>query len=72
MKRTILSGLCLGLALTLGGGFLHAGEVKELKVGDEAPEFKLTGSDGETYKLSQFKGKQAVVIAWYPKAFTGG
>ena len=72
MKRTILTGLCLGLALTLGGNSLQAGEVKELKVGDIAPEFKLSGSDGKTYKLSQFKGKQAVVVAWYPKAFTGG
>jgi peroxiredoxin Q/BCP len=44
----------------------------ELKTGDAAPEFELTGSDGKTYKLSQFKGKQAVVVAWYPKAFTGG
>ena len=45
---------------------------EELKVGDQAPDFKLVGSDGKTYTLSEFKGKQAVVIAWYPKAFTGG
>ncbi len=44
----------------------------ELKVGDKAPDFSLTGSDGKTYTLSQFKGKQPVVIAWFPKAFTGG
>ncbi|HSG71120.1 MAG TPA: peroxiredoxin [Planctomycetaceae bacterium] len=44
----------------------------ELKVGDAAPDFELVGSDGKTYKLSDFKGKQAVVIAWFPKAFTGG
>lgn len=44
----------------------------ELKVGDDAPEFELTGSDGKVYKLSDFKGKQAVVVAWFPKAFTGG
>ncbi|MDX2038605.1 MAG: peroxiredoxin [Isosphaeraceae bacterium] len=44
----------------------------ELKIGDKAPEFEMKGSDGKTYKLSDFKGKQAVVIAWYPKAFTGG
>ena len=43
-----------------------------LKVGDDAPNFELKGSDGKTYKLSDFKGKKAVVIAWYPKAFTGG
>ena len=44
----------------------------DLKVGDAAPDFALLGSDGKTYKLSDFKGKQAVVIAWFPKAFTGG
>lgn len=44
----------------------------ELKVGDQAPDFKLVGSDGETYTLSQFKDKQNVIIAWFPKAFTSG
>lgn len=44
----------------------------ELKVGDDAPDFELTGSDGKVYKMSELKGKTAVVIAWYPKAFTGG
>lgn len=43
-----------------------------LQVGDDAPNFELKGSDGKTYKLSDFKGKKAVVIAWFPKAFTGG
>jgi peroxiredoxin Q/BCP len=44
----------------------------ELKVGDEAPAFEMKGSDGKTYKLADFKGKKAVIVAWYPKAFTGG
>jgi peroxiredoxin Q/BCP len=44
----------------------------ELKVGDPAPDFSLPASDGKTYKLSDFKGKQAVVVAWFPKAFTQG
>ena len=44
----------------------------DLKVGDAAPDFALKGSDGKTYKLSVYKDKQAVVIAWFPKAFTGG
>jgi thioredoxin-dependent peroxiredoxin len=44
----------------------------ELKVGDVAPDFSLQGSDGQTYTLSDFKGKQAVVLAWFPKAFTQG
>lgn len=44
----------------------------QLKPGDKAPEFTLKGSDGKTYSLSQFRGKKPIVIAWYPKAFTGG
>ena len=44
----------------------------ELKVGDMAPNFSLAATDGQTYTLSQFKGKQAVVIAWFPRAHTRG
>ena len=42
------------------------------KVGAAAPDFELKGSDGKMYKLSDFKGKQGVIVAWFPKAFTGG
>jgi cytochrome oxidase Cu insertion factor (SCO1/SenC/PrrC family) len=42
-----------------------------LKVGDTAPPFALQGSDGKIHKLSDYKGK-TVVLAWFPKAFTGG
>ena len=44
----------------------------ELKVGDTAPAFMLQASDGKTYSLADFKGKSAVVVAWFPKAFTSG
>ena len=44
---------------------------QELKVGDQAPNFTLQGSDGKTHTLSQLKGHW-VVLAWFPKAFTGG
>ena len=44
---------------------------KLVNVGDAAPAFSLAGSDGKTHKLSDYKGK-AVVLAWFPKAFTGG
>jgi peroxiredoxin Q/BCP len=40
--------------------------------GDRAPDFRLEGSDGKTHTLADHVGKQAVVIAWFPKAFTGG
>ena len=44
----------------------------ELKVGDTAPDFTLQGTDGKAHKLSDYRGKQAVVLAWFPKAFTQG
>ena len=43
----------------------------DLHVGDPAPAFSLPGSDGKVHKLSDYKGK-TVVLAWFPKAFTGG
>jgi hypothetical protein len=45
--------------------------VPTLKAGDAAPQFALQGSDGKTHRLSDYKGK-TVVLAWFPKAFTGG
>jgi len=42
------------------------------QVGDKAPNFTLPGSDGMTYTLADFKDKAYVVIAFFPKAFTGG
>jgi hypothetical protein len=43
-----------------------------LKVGQPAPDFTMRGTDGKTYKLSEFKGKKNVVLAFYVLAFTGG
>ena len=44
----------------------------KLVPGDIAPDFELPGSDGRNYRLSDYRGRSAVVIAWFPKAFTGG
>lgn len=45
----------------------------ELKVGDTAPDFTMLGSDGKSYTLSELnKQGKAVVVAWFPRAFTGG
>ncbi len=43
-----------------------------LAPGDVAPDFSLEASDGCMYRLSAFRGRQMVVLAWFPKAFTGG
>lgn len=66
----LLKRFCLSLACLLSLSVVA--QADDLKVGDAAPEFELKGSDGKTYKLSDFKGKQAVVVSWFPKAFTGG
>jgi peroxiredoxin len=44
----------------------------ELKVGDQAPDFTLPATDGKTYTLSKDLKGHWVVLAWFPKAFTGG
>jgi peroxiredoxin len=63
--------LAMAPALSAQGGQQPAQYPLELKVGDTAPPFALTGSDGKVHKLSDYKGK-TVVLAWFPKAFTGG
>jgi peroxiredoxin Q/BCP len=68
--RIIQFLVAAGIGLALASA--HAEEKPMLKEGDKAPDFKLQGSDGKEYSLKQFTGKQAVVIAWFPKAFTGG
>jgi peroxiredoxin Q/BCP len=65
----------LGLSLVCGIGLsmvLAAPAAAELQVGDMAPNFTLMATDGKTYSLSDFKGKQAVVIAWFPASFSQG
>lgn len=43
-----------------------------VKVGEAAPDFKLTDQNGKDVKLSDFKGKKNVALAFYVFAFTGG
>jgi peroxiredoxin Q/BCP len=64
--RAVATGMT-NLALGRGGHSLIA-----LRVGDPAPDFTLPASDGHEYTLSEFRGRRNVVIAWFPKAFTGG
>jgi len=58
-----MAALC-GLLLSVA---CHAGP----EVGDPAPEFALQGSDGRLHRLSDYRGR-TVILAWFPKAFTGG
>jgi peroxiredoxin Q/BCP len=66
MRTLLTASLVFGLATAA------MAQTVDLKVGDQAPNFKLQATDGKTYQLSDFKGKQAVVVAWFPAAFTRG
>ena len=61
-----------GLVTRMFGARAPVVDVVELVVGDLAPDFALPGSDGRTYRLADYRGRSAVVLAWFPKAFTGG
>ncbi len=71
---TGLLTFCASAALLVAAAAVSAqtSPPAELKPGDPAPAFTRPGSDGKTYSLAEFKGKKPVVLAWYPKAFTGG
>lgn len=71
----VKSLLKVGLAAAVGVVSSATGMAQapaELKVGDVAPAFSAPGSDGKTHTLAESSGKRAVVLAWFPKAFTGG
>jgi thioredoxin-dependent peroxiredoxin len=70
---TMMAAVALGAsAMAAAQAPAAGGNPVELKVGDPAPNFTLQASDGKTYTLSDFKGKQEVVLAWFPKALTSG
>jgi len=72
MKSWLKVGLGAALSLVASSSAMAQTPAGELKVGDMAPAFSAPGSDGKTHTLAESKGKQAVVLAWFPKAFTGG
>ncbi|GEM_PF-2398537 len=69
----VLGAFFLSAGLAMGGelGGDREEDVKNF-VGRQAPDFSLLGSDGKMHTLSEHRGKRPVVIAWFPKAFTGG
>jgi peroxiredoxin len=77
MKRIVTAITGLFLLLALAGQFSAAAQEEaiaktNLKVGDVAPDFTLTSNKWEKVKLSDFRGKKNVILAFYVLAFTGG
>lgn len=76
MKRTVVA--LAGLFLLLLGAIFPAAAQDDamakttLKVGDVAPDFTLISDQWKPVKLSDFRGKKNVVLAFYVLAFTGG
>jgi len=69
----IISFVLLGALASAGlYGQTVAPPKTHLKVGDVAPDFNLPSTQGGRVKLSDFKGKNVVVLAFFPAAFTGG
>ena len=60
------------LALVVPGMLFPLYSKAELKVGDRAPDFALPDQKGDTVRLSDFRGKKTVVLAFYIKASTPG
>lgn len=71
IRRALGLGLLLAMAV-IAAAQQPAPPKTTLKVGDAAPDFTLPSTTGEKVKLSDFKGKKNVVLAFYVLAFTGG
>jgi hypothetical protein len=73
MKRIFtLAAILLALTVSALAQQTPQAPQTKLKVGDAAPDFTLTDTEGNKVKLSDFKGKKTVVLAFYVLAFTGG
>ena len=71
IKRAVSLSLLLVFAI-IASAQQPAPPKTNLKVGDAAPDFTLPSTAGQKVKLSDFKGKKNVVLAFYVLAFTGG
>src|ERR1700680_3260937 len=69
--RILLASFASLVLVAAPHAFQATPSASPLKVGDPAPSFSLMGSDGNMHTLADYKGKY-VVLAWFPKAMTGG
>ena len=73
MKKIFLAlAMCAALAAAAFAQAAPAPPTTHLRVGDMAPDFTLIDASRKPVKLSDFRGKKSVVLAFYVLAFTGG
>lgn len=72
VRRTSLALAVVLLAFATVAAAQQPAAMTHLKVGDPAPDFTLNDHNNKPVKLSDFKGKKSVVLAFYVLAFTGG
>ena len=66
-----MKGLIILTAFAMAAFGATRAYAEDLEAGDMAPAFELPGTDGQTHRLADYAGR-TVVLAWFPKAFTGG
>jgi len=71
MIRLLALAAGLSACAVLAAAAFSRSQADPLTPGDAAPDFTLKASDGQTYRLADLRGT-TVVLAWFPKAFTGG
>ncbi len=73
IRKTAMIILLAGLLAGLPVAAQQTSEpITSVKVGDEAPDFRLRAHTGDWFQLSDYRGKKQVVLAFYVLAFTGG
>jgi cytochrome oxidase Cu insertion factor (SCO1/SenC/PrrC family) len=76
LTRLLISALFLGTLVVSASTTAQTAQAAlpepTVKVGDTAPDFTLRDQNGKQVKLSDFRGKENVVLAFYVFAFTGG
>ena len=70
LRKTLC--LCALLVVATTASFAQQAPKTQLKTGQPAPDFTLNDTEGKPVKLSDFRGKKNVVLAFYVLAFTGG
>jgi peroxiredoxin Q/BCP len=70
MKRSNVALAVVSLSAV--AGVWAPAQTQAPAMGQSAPEFSMLGSDSRAHSLRSHRGRQPVVLAFFPKAFTGG